>query len=1072
MTLPPDQESRDTIRDKLDDCVWVEAGAGSGKTTELVNRIVNLIVRKRVPLSQIAAITFTRKAAAELKTRVQDAIERAFRDEKDPARKEALEGALSSLDSLFAETIHAFCMQLLRERPLEAGVPPDFELMEKGEDAGLRAGVLHGRLDRLRREDFAAWEELRQAGIGPHELSEAFATLCEHAEVEFPATDVKRPDFDALARGLKSLVAAWDLLAPGPFDTKERHVFDAYSRIKSLLAVEDPPAVDSLVTALLVFDRKFDPAAASKNCKGWRSPDARRQAEELFVAYRDGTALHEIRQWRAYLYKQALSVLLPARAEVLAVRLRLGRIMQGDLLRLAGRMLRDNPEVRRHLARRYRYLFVDEFQDTDPIQAEMMLLLTGDDDSSDWTKQKPRPGSLFVVGDPKQSIYRFRRADIAVYKQVRELMLKTGALEAPLTASFRSQPAVCDWVNAGFVGILPKDGDDRQAAFAPLVPMRRCPKGYSAGAFALDIPDQGKAAGIAAAEALAIADYIRDAIDKKQEVEAGKGEDIRMRAVRPGDFMIIARGKKNLAAYAGALDRLGVPNEVVVTDRGGAWQGLGVLIGMLKAVADPDDELAVVACLRGPLFGVSDDALYAHKRSGGRFRLTQACELDGPTAKALNVLHGCWLVSRQKSAGLALELILEKTGLLASVRAQEDGAAHAADILAVAAFVREMGLAGETLAGVLEALEAEFEDNKGENIGRPPLTHGGDKVRIMNLHKAKGLEARFVFLTEPSMKMDHSPELHIRRQGTAVSGYFPIQVKVGWGRRMLAAPDDWEALEQLESGFQNAEKDRLQYVAVTRAQDYLILTRYHGTIRANFQAFGPLKDLLTGLPSLPLPKESLRPDASPAAQVMERSVAAETRARRALEEAEASYAIVPISDLAKENAFDPATADWGAVKGPRGMEWGTFIHRVLETLARSGKMVKGKELEQLIIALAGSDSPFAGQAAKAAPLVANAMGTDVWKRMLASPERHSEVPFRALDGSNVMSGAIDLLYRVEGGWEIIDYKTDAVGADCGAWLEHYRPQLLGYKRWWETITGEPVKRCGLLFVRSGAVAWA
>ncbi|MBI4348099.1 MAG: UvrD-helicase domain-containing protein [Elusimicrobia bacterium] len=1072
MRLPSDQASRDIIRDKLGDCVWVEAGAGSGKTTELVTRLVNLIVRKQVPLSEIAAITFTRKAAAELKTRVQDAIEKAYREEKDPRRKQSLDAALSTLDALFAETIHAFCMQLLRERPLEAGVPPDFDLMERAEEASVQAAVLQRALDRLRKERSSEWEELRRAGLGPRQLSAAFGTLCDHAEVDFPTGDAKAPDFGALAKGLQGLVEAWDRLAGGPFDIKERVLYDAYAEVKRLVTLEDPPPQDSILSALRVFNRKVEPKAKSKNCKGWRDPDARRQAEELFVAFRDGTAQRELARWHAYLYGRALRVLLPAREETLEERLKLGRLAQGDLLRLAARMLRENPEVRAHLAKRYKYLFVDEFQDTDPVQAELMLLLTGDSPSSDWTKQKPRAGSLFVVGDPKQSIYRFRRADIAVYKQVKEIMVAAGALQAPLTASFRSQPAVCDWINSGFKGrILPEEASERQAPFASLDPMRVRPKGYGAGVYALDIPDQGKQDRIAPAEADAISKYIRHAIDSGQTVEDGKGDDVRLRPVRPGDFMIIARGKKFLAAYAGALDRLGIPNEVVATDRGGAWEGLGILISILKAVADPDDELAVVACLRGPLFGVSDDELYRHKKAGGSFRLTRKAEQEGPAARALNVLHECWLVSRRKPAGLALELILERTGLLASVRLQEDGPAHAADILAVVSFVRELGLAGETLASALEALEAEFEDNKGENIGRPPLNYGGDKVRIMNLHKAKGLEARFVFLTQPAMKTDHPPEIHIRRQGTKVEGFFPIQVKAGWQKRTLAAPEAWEPLKLDETAFQRAEADRLHYVAVTRAQDYLILTRYAGKIRENFKVFGPLLDLSEDIKPLPVPAQATSPKAAKSASLTSRDDASKSRAAAVSAKAAPSYELESVTDRVKDNAFDPAEADWGSAKGPRGMEWGVFIHKALETLVRSGETPKSKEIERLLVALAGPGTPYAAQAANAVPLIASALKSEVWSRMLASPERHTEVPFQATEGATVLSGAIDLIYRVDGGWEIIDFKTDNVGSDCSAWVTRYRPQLAEYAKWWEAITGERVRRTGLLFVQAGAVEW-
>ncbi len=1069
---PPDQAKRDIIRDELDRCVWVEAGAGSGKTTELVARLVNLITRKAVPLKNIAAITFTRKAAAELKTRVQDGIERARVKETDPGRKARLEDALASMDALFAETIHSFCMQLLRERPLEAGVPPDFDLMDGAEEAALRAEVLHRGLDLLRRSDAALWEELRVSGIGPRELAETFARLCEHAEVDFPAGKAQKPDFKKLAKGLERLVGMLKPLLGGPedLDAKTRIWYEAYQSIQSALGVAKEGGQAALVEALMVFK---DPVKVSQRPKanaGWKSLQARMEAEQHFQAFQESEASPAIRAWQACLYGAVMEALLPLRDETLRERIRLGRLSQGDLLRLAARMLRKNPKVRKQLAKTYQYLFVDEFQDTDPIQAELMLLLTGESDGDDWTKQKPRPGSLFVVGDPKQSIYRFRRADISVFKQVKDIMLKAGASEAQLTSSFRSQLAVCEWINKVFKGPLPDAEDEKQAAYALLDPMRANVRDYPSGVYALDVPGGGKsAAPVVEAEADAIAKYIRDAVVRKQDVEDGRGEKTVLRPARWGDFLIIGRGKRHLAAYARALDRLNIPNEVTATDRGGLWDGLGVLLGLLKAAADPDDELAIVACLRGPAFGVSDDELYMFKAGGGRFRLTVEPKGKGPAVRAMSVLRDCWLIGRDKPVGLAIETILERTGLAARVRGGDEGSAQAADLMAAVSYLRGRGLAGETLVGALKSLICELEDNKGEAVSRPPLSHDPNRVRIMNLHKAKGLEGKFVFLVEPVMKCDYKPQIHIRRKGDRAEGYMPVQVKAGFGWRVLAAPEDWDAHESAEAGFEAAEKNRLQYVAATRAQDFLILTRCAEKIHSNYQVFGPLHEHLRALPALKIPKEA-KPLEAGKSVLLSREKAYEARAAALKAALPASYELRAVTDIAKELPFDKGAADWGDAEGPGGMEWGSLIHKALEVLARSGERPGKKELSTLVVRLAGPGSSLAKYADKAVPLLENALKSEVWERMLKSPERYAEATFQVLKGKTVEPGVIDLVYRVDGGWEIVDFKTDNVGEDPSAWVEHYRPQLEEYTKQWQAITGEKVARKALLFVRKGQCA--
>lgn len=1069
---PPDQDKRDKIHNSLDRCAWVEAGAGSGKTTELVARLVNLVAHKGVPLSQIAAITFTRKAAAELKTRAQDGLEKARLAEKDPDKRAALEAAISSIDTLFAETIHSFCLQILRERPLEAGVPPDFELMNASEEARVQASILHRGLDRKRAQDPDAWEELHASGIGPRELAWSFAKLCEHSEVEFPAGDAARPDFKAMRESLKKLIARVKPLMGGPacIEKKPSAVYKAAQLLDAVLAI--PESSDAaLVDALSIFKDEIEVSKKPRQQQGWITKDARMKAEAEFETSRVTSGERFLTQWKAYIYKQVLDLLLPLRAEVLAERIKLGRLTQSDLLRLATRLLREDQEVRAHLAQRFRCLFVDEFQDTDPIQAELMLLLTGEKPTDSWTQQTPRPGSLFVVGDPKQSIYRFRRADIGVYQQVKDLLLAAGAENAPLTATFRGQPKICEWVNGAFRNILPNEGTEQQAAFAPLKPVRACPEDYKPGVFALDIPAQpdNKGGTIAAAEAAHIARYIRRAVDDKMDIEDGKNGKPELRPARYGDFMIIGRTKSHLAAFAAALDALGIPNEVTTTDRGGDWDGLGLLVGLLKAVTDPDDSLAIVACLRGPLFGVSDEELFEFTKAKGRFGLAVAPEQKGSVARALTILHECWAAGRKKRAGQALETILERTGLLAQVRAGAEGSARAADLLSACAYIRARGLEGRTLGAAVEDLEAEFEENKGENIGRPPLAAAGDKVRIMNLHKAKGLEARVVFLVEPSVKGDHKPDFHVSRLGGKVQGYLSIQVKAGQGWRVLAVHPDWPALQQKELAFINAERDRLHYVATTRAKDFLVITRYAGKIKSNFAVFAALQSEIAKLPALKVPETAEAPKATrPPLPDLAKLTGQRESAAAAL--AEPTYRTQKVTDLVKEHAFDRANADWGKSEGPHGPEWGTLIHRALECLVRSGDRPDDAALLALVRRLAGTGSPYAKEAEFALPLLRNALDSDIWKRMLASPERYAEAGIAGADGGALTAGSIDLIFRVDGGWELVDYKTDDVGADTEAWVAHYRPQLAGYAQRWEKATGESVISKSLLFLRTGAEA--
>ena len=315
--------------------------------------------------------------------------------------------------------------------------------------------------------------------------------------------------------------------------------------------------------------------------------------------------------------------------------------------------MRQGAHVRRYFARRFTHLLVDEFHDTDPIQAQVMLLLTATEPAeNDWRRCAPRPGALFVVGDPKQSIYRIRRADIVTYNEVKQRLAQNGQL-ARLSANFRSSAAIIDWVNQVFQPEEAGEAPERPGpmwrfgpvdtaespAYVPLeVGRSAAPRGPLQGLYRLTIPDELKKDSAIAYESDLIARTIRRALD------AGQGAE-------PGDFLIVTRNKDKLSRYGRALEQYGIPHQVT----GGAALNevpeLRLLHCCLDAVTHPDDPVRLVAALRSELFGVSDAALYAFKRAGGRFSMSAevpdglAPEHAEPLGLALELLrrYGGWI---------------------------------------------------------------------------------------------------------------------------------------------------------------------------------------------------------------------------------------------------------------------------------------------------------------------------------------------------------------------------------------------------------------------------------------------
>ncbi|MFL5362395.1 MAG: UvrD-helicase domain-containing protein, partial [Myxococcales bacterium] len=445
MTLG-DAKARDLIQTNFDKTLVVEAAAGTGKTTELVGRIVALLRSGRTTLDRILAVTFTDKAAGEMKLRLRTSLE-AAREKATGAEQDRLTDALRLLEVAQISTIHSFCADLLREWPVEARIDPLFELAA-GETA-----------DRLFAQAFDSWfqRELEAPGEG-------FRRALRRRQRGWNPQSPRQALLDA----------AWDLNEQRDFDA-------AWRRAPFDRAAESSAVVDRLADVAAFAPRASDPEGwlAKSLAEIARFVDELRRREEIRGRDDDGleAQLCELSRLKSWNWKGSgkwfaegieRSAVLARRDEAkdlldsfveragadLAARLReelraplteyeelkrrSGKLDFLDLLLRARDLVRDAPQVREGLQRRFTHLLVDEFQDTDPLQAELLLLLSAEDpEGRDWTKVKPVPGKLFLVGDPKQSVYRFRRADIALYQRVKDLLASRGAEVIHLTTSFR-----------------------------------------------------------------------------------------------------------------------------------------------------------------------------------------------------------------------------------------------------------------------------------------------------------------------------------------------------------------------------------------------------------------------------------------------------------------------------------------------------------------------------------------------------------------------------------------------------------------------------------------------------------
>ena len=1129
---PPDQDQRELILDLLDRNMLVEAAAGTGKTTSMVGRMIALLrTGSCASARSLAAVTFTRKAAAELRARFQVELERAAREARDKTSTgegagssgdeyqrelDRLERALADIEHCFIGTIHSFCGRLLRERPVEAQVDVSFTELDEAADYRLREEAwnefctltiaidpegLLGEMDRL--------------GLGLGTLKPTFMRFADYPDVDtwpMPWDGAPLPDLAPAVLILKEYLNHMRAVTPLlPRDTGNDKLIPAYRRLPRLAThYDDLNRPDQLMELLEEFDRDLALVQKVWMENGAFTRQEAKAEKENWDDFRRNVAAPLLHAWRVHRYAPVMRVLFAAREVYDRIRRERGTLNFQDLLLKAAALLRDQPHVRAYFAERFTHLLVDEFQDTDPIQAEVMLLLTSQDPGeTDWHRCLPRPGSLFVVGDPKQSIYRFRRADIVTYNDVKRIITGSGnegekGLLVRLSTNFRSTRPVIDWVNRVFepeaggsteapVSSLrfPVTDTETSPSYVSLVPGKtEGNQGELTGLLTLNVDESfGNMDEAVEWESDLIARYIRHALDNgvtvtrsAKDIEQGVPE-----TASPNDFMIVTRTRKYLSFYARALQNYGIPHQVTGGTALNEVEELKMLHACLRAVTRPDDPVTLVAALRSELFGVSDAMLYSLKKEGGRFSFHAALP-DSLPMNAAEALGGAFDLLRTCESWLAvlpplsaLEKMVDRLGLTVLASTHTGGDVQAGSLAKAIEVLRgaqaEMWTTTQLVEylGRLVSLEEPF-DGISARSGERPL------VRVMNLHKVKGLEAPVVFLACPSGEWDFGIELHIDRSGPNILGYMGIFGEgPGFGQgRLLACPVGWEEASLLEKGFLSAEALRLRYVAATRAESALVVTERTADGKNRFNPWKCFLPFLAPENELPDPGDQAAPDIDTVTVTLEEVQAAQTGIAERLcfsasptfdARAAKEYALSNPSEGQLEISLAETAEEESSTEGEHGVEWGSVIHLLLEAAA----LGPGVDLTPLAEAALAENGMDTGLAPTAVELVHSVLSSEIWRRSKSAEQSVVEVPFHYLlveDNSLpvLLRGTLDLAFREQEGWVLVDYKTDQVTGNghLEALARRYAPQLRLYARAWESCTQEPVKEMLLFFIGSGA----
>lgn len=858
-----DQQARDRIRSDFDTTLVVEAAAGTGKTSELVARVVAGIKCGRLKLDKIVAVTFTDAAAGELKLRIRDAIEQHRQDEDcPPAARELLNASLPELEAARIGTIHSFCADLLRERPVEAGIDPLFEVASEDvarplfelafdrwfEQQLANPGeavrrILRRRTRREYRRDLPGILARRPRDAGPKRtLRGAARELIERRD--FPAQWRRNPAFDREA-AIDALITEMTSLA-GWADAGTANDYFLKSLKEIKVFVEDVKRVEDLA------DRDYDGLEAlltemnrARHWKwvGYASSKLSYPKDEL-LARRN--ALKEslqsfIAEAGADLAPRLRDELWSVIEEYERLKERAGCLDFLDLLLRARELVRDNAQVRNDLQERFTHIFVDEFQDTDPLQAELLMLLAADDpDEKNWRQVRPVPGKLFIVGDPKQSIYRFRRADVALYEQVKRQIEATGGELVHLNVSFRSVPQIQEAVNSAFSRVMgpvggvtkpaPKAGSvagSTQARYGPLAPHRPGVDSQPA-VVALPVPapygDYGKVVEWKIDETLpdGVAAFVDWLVNTSGWTVTEREHPNERVPIKARHVCLLFRRFRSFGTdvtrpYVRALEARRVPHLLVGGSSFHSREEVEAIRNALAAIERPDDELALFATLKGPLFAISDAQLLAYRSRFSTLHPYKQLPEDLP--ETLKEVADALTVLRELHRGRNRRPVADTIGrLLATTRAHAGFANWATGEQALANVTRLMDMARRAEQGGLISFRAfvDWLDDQAENgeAGDAPIIEeGAEGVRIMTVHKAKGLEFPVVILADMTAKEAREP-----------SRWADTEAALCVMRLAGCLPPELQEHAEEELQLEREEAARVLYVAATRARDLLVVT--------------------------------------------------------------------------------------------------------------------------------------------------------------------------------------------------------------------------------------------------------
>ncbi len=1053
----------------------VEAGAGTGKTTLLIRRLCLAVLVQGIDVEKIVALTFTEKAAAEIKNRFITALHQIVRDiEAQQAGQEltqdcfltfiqrefALENklllpraqaALSRLDRASIGTIHSFCADILKTFPLEAGLSPQAEI-----DPGSKAARIFDR----------RWNNFLDEELGPRAPR---AEVWKKVLPEISLAELKT--FTQALCGGK--IEQYDYFSHAHLiaGVCEEKAAQAQSWSTAYL---DPkkPAPRQIEKALLWAEKALHQAAvflrreaeacdqnegsslSGKPPKGWD--------EETYEAARGLVQFaHKIAPQKQAVFVQAYALVKDVSALIRDDFAREGILSFDDLIVKTRNLVQHDLYVRRMLKEKLDVLFIDEFQDTDPVQGELMLFLAEEKSSSAtrWQDVRLTPGKLVVVGDPKQSIYRFRGADITAYELFTQLILSQGGVKCFLRSNYRSVPDIVTVANEVCRRAMVQE-TAFQPAYEPIYPTKSAQqksvewlfvKSPSAGALADDLRDN---------QAEQIARWIKQNVGR---MILSTGEKLAYK-----DIAILSRASTTSAPYTQALRRYGILFNADTEKDFFKRQEINDFLNFLQVLVDPSDTTALVGVLRSPLGGFNDEEIY-------QFALRKELNIyasvqDESLARFYKKLGGFVAQAGRQDVYEFLQEIIDTTFLPAWYAAAYDGEQTLEILTRLVAGARQaVGERPASLGQFLAALQDTLA-NAPQTLSAEP-GDSADAVTVMTVHKSKGLDFPVVILADLSRK---------EASGTSSNDHlFSWQYNMHGLRAGKICDANLAFLEEEQKKHERCEEIRILYVALTRAKEKLLLVAddRKGAQKAA-QAF-----VRAGL----FPNEEAAQLGGTEVAVPVTAVAYEKPEQFIFKQSVGeSAAQIPldltawrVASLARQTQYQKITSEKIASPSERAQETttlapqqqaaaevGTVCHRALEKLLRTPAISVEAAARKAALETGYSDAASAAE-----EILQPFCQTAVFEALKSSKLIAVEMPFSCLaSGGLVENGIMDaVLENPDGQIWVVDYKTDKIPpGGPQELLEKYRPQLTVYQQAAQKLFPGKSVRCSAVFLRAFA----